>query len=89
MKKVCLKCYQEAMKYQPPEIGLKPLAIFCEQITVDEGECEVHDWASSEVCCELLSWLDGLEAAIEAKKNCDVEAQCRLYEFMPYVPSKY
>lgn len=61
MKKVCLVCYHNAMKYQAPEIFLKPLCIYAEQIAHRVEECEVHDWASSDVCCEILSWLDAKE----------------------------
>ena len=57
-KKVCFRCYQEAILYQPPELGLKPLAMFPEQLTEDTSECEVHGWLGSEIWQELLSWIE-------------------------------
>jgi len=58
--KVCFECYKRATIYQAPEIGLKPLCIFPEQLTTESVECEVHDLSDSVIWHELLSWVDNL-----------------------------
>ena len=58
-KKICFTCYQRSSLYQPPEIGLKPLSLFPEQLTDKEGECEVHNWSPTEIWQEILGWIDG------------------------------
>ncbi len=57
-KKLCLRCYREAVLYQPPEVGLKALCLFPEQVVSSVEDCEMHDWLPSEVLAELYSWLD-------------------------------
>lgn len=44
--------------YQPPELGLKPLCMFPEQITEKTEECEVHGWLNSEIWQEVLGWIE-------------------------------